>query len=205
MNVKFFDLPSEKQNTIINAAMSVFAHNDYKRATTDDIIKKANISKGLLFYYFENKKGLYFYVYNYAEKFLITEMSKNYDQTETDFFEMLIKAQISKIKIMSFHPDLFGFLMKAYLEKNIEVKDCLNDKFKEIISSSSETILNRTDTKKFKNGVSAKKVLDIIIWTSEGFIRSRTTEQLQNLIQLNEEFIEYLQLMKQNFYKEIYL
>ena len=63
MNEKFFELTEEKQKTIINAAMSVFAENEYKKATTDDITKRASISKGLLFHYFDNKKGLYLYIY----------------------------------------------------------------------------------------------------------------------------------------------
>ena len=205
MNIKFFDLPKEKQNTIINAAMSVFAHNDYKRATIDEIIKQAKISKGLLFHYFENKKGLYLYIYNYAEKFLIDEMQKSYDETQTDFFEMLIQAQTSKIKIMSVHPNLYGFLKNAYLEKNTEIVENLDIKFKQIISKSSSTLLNKIDVSKFKENISPEKVLDIIIWSSEGFIKSRTEKQLENLTQLNEDFKSYLLLLKQNFYKENYL
>ena len=56
MNEKFFALPEEKRQRIINAAMEVFGKNEYKRASTDLIAVKAGISKGLLFYYFHNKK-----------------------------------------------------------------------------------------------------------------------------------------------------
>ena len=58
MNEKFFALPEEKQERIINAAMEVFGKNEYKRASTDLIAVKAGISKGLLFYYFHNKISL---------------------------------------------------------------------------------------------------------------------------------------------------
>ena len=50
MNEKFHQLPEEKQLAIFNAAMEVFAQNDYKRASTDDIAAKAGISKGMLFF-----------------------------------------------------------------------------------------------------------------------------------------------------------
>ena len=66
MNEQFFHLPEEKQQAIINASLEVFATHEYKRASTDDIAAKAGISKGLLFYYFHNKKSLYLYIYDYT-------------------------------------------------------------------------------------------------------------------------------------------
>ena len=52
MNNKFFDLKKEKQDRIINAALSVFAKNGYAHASTDEIVREASISNGLLFHYF---------------------------------------------------------------------------------------------------------------------------------------------------------
>lgn len=63
MNDKFYLLEEEKQLKIINAAMEVFGKNEYKKASTDLIAAKAGISKGLLFYYFHNKKELYMFIY----------------------------------------------------------------------------------------------------------------------------------------------
>lgn len=51
MNDRFYELPEEKQLAIFNASKEVFGENDYKRASTDLIAKKAGISKGMLFYY----------------------------------------------------------------------------------------------------------------------------------------------------------
>ena len=51
MNDKFFDLKKEKQDRMINAALKVFALRGYRHASTDDIVKEAGISKGLLFHY----------------------------------------------------------------------------------------------------------------------------------------------------------
>lgn len=56
INEKFYELEKEKQDKIINAAIEVFSKNDYKNAVTEEIAYKAEISKGLLFYYFKNKK-----------------------------------------------------------------------------------------------------------------------------------------------------
>ena len=50
MNNRFFELPKEKQDRFINAALQIFAKNGYKKASTDEIVKAASISKGLLFH-----------------------------------------------------------------------------------------------------------------------------------------------------------
>ena len=59
MENKFLELPKEKQLRIINAGMEYFGQYGYKNAKTDDIATKAGISKGLLFYYFKNKKSFF--------------------------------------------------------------------------------------------------------------------------------------------------
>ena len=66
MNHKFFDVSKEKQDRIINAALLVFAQNGYRHAGTDEVVRRACISKGLLFHYFESKLGLYVFLYDYA-------------------------------------------------------------------------------------------------------------------------------------------
>ena len=52
MNSKFFDIKKEKQDRIINAALKIFAMQGYRHGSTDDIVKEAAISKGLLFHYY---------------------------------------------------------------------------------------------------------------------------------------------------------
>lgn len=61
MNQQFFALPEEKRLRIIKAGFQVFAQNEYKRASTELIARKAGISKGLLFYYFHNKKSFFMF------------------------------------------------------------------------------------------------------------------------------------------------
>ncbi len=39
----------------MNAAISIFATQGYAHASTDEIVKRAGISKGLLFHYFISK------------------------------------------------------------------------------------------------------------------------------------------------------
>ena len=51
MNEKFFSLPEEKQQAILNAGYRVFSQNTYKNSPMSQIAEAAGISKSLLFHY----------------------------------------------------------------------------------------------------------------------------------------------------------
>ena len=59
INEKFYMLPKEKQQIIINAGLECFGQYGYQKANTERIALKAGISKALLFHYFINKKNFY--------------------------------------------------------------------------------------------------------------------------------------------------
>ena len=59
MNDKFFALPQDKQDRILNAGYRVFSQNSYKKSPMNEIALEADISKSLLFFYFKNKKEFF--------------------------------------------------------------------------------------------------------------------------------------------------
>lgn len=120
MNEKFFDLKKEKQDRMINASMKAFAFAGYTHASTDDIVRDAGVSKGLLFHYFGSKLGLYEFLYDYASKFEQLEMSSCIGKDETDFFvirEQMLRAQTD---VMKNYPYLPLFLDRADREEEEE-------------------------------------------------------------------------------------
>jgi AcrR family transcriptional regulator len=76
MNEKFFDLSKEKQDRIINAVLKIFTLEGYSHAATDDMVKEAGISKGLLFHYFGTKLGAYRFVCSYVLRYLRFELGE---------------------------------------------------------------------------------------------------------------------------------
>ena len=76
MNDKFFELKQAKQDRMINAALKIFALSGYRHASTDDIVREAGISKGLLFHYFGSKIGLYSFLFEYSARFMLLELSR---------------------------------------------------------------------------------------------------------------------------------
>lgn len=121
MNQKFFDLKKDKQDRMINAAMKQFYLEGYKRASTDEIVKDAKISKGLLFHYFLSKKGLYQFLCDYSIRFFLLEAKHVVLKEEEDYFTKKKQLEFAKMQIMKTYPYLPGFLEQMKEEKDSEV------------------------------------------------------------------------------------
>jgi len=94
MNEKFFALPQERQEQIINAAYGVFSRNSYKNASMSRLADAGGVSKSLLFHYFLNKKELYLYLWEHACRLYREKVRKGDTQT-TDLFEILCQRVLA--------------------------------------------------------------------------------------------------------------
>lgn len=205
MNEKFFAIAKEKQDRIVNAALKAFSQNDYKHTNTNDIAAMADISKGLLFYYFGSKKGLYVYLYQYSIKF-ITERTRIQEvEAETDFFDLILQVQRIKIEIMKAYPYIFSFILKAYYEQDETVASHIAEINVQSNDSSTEIILRNADRSKFREDVTLEMAFNMFYWCSEGFMKAKMLSGHLDVDEINDEFTACLQLLKRSFYKEEYV
>lgn len=169
MNEKFFDLKKEKQDRMINAALKVFASGGYAHASTDDIVKEAGISKGLLFHYFISKLGLYSFVYDYSVRYLMLELSTGVSAGETDYFELLLQIKHSHLQAMKSYPCILRFLNKCKEEKVGEALMETQER-RDILPARYEEILERASLKPFREDVDIKMVAKMMEFTMDGLM-----------------------------------
>ncbi len=201
MNEKFLELPEEKRLKIINAGFEVFSHNEYKRASTDTIAQLAGISKGLLFYYFHNKKAFYLFLFDYAAK-LITDSVVNGRYNEiTDFFELCEYASERKLELLREMPSIMDFVMRAFFSQREEISDELGEWFQKTSSVIFEQYFTNIDFTKFKDDVNPAEILQMLTWMAEGYFHSkqRTATEIE---QFAVKYRKWTQLFKQIAYKE---
>lgn len=204
---KFLNLQKEKQERILDAAIKEFAQKGFEKASTNEIIKEAGISKGLLFHYFNNKKNLYLFLYDYCIDLCMKEFYNKINMDETDIFIKLRESMLIKSELIMKYPDFFVFIEVAYKETQNEVKSDLQLINEGFIVSSYAKIFNNIDTSKFKEGLDIKKCINIIIWTIDGFgAKAMKEEKLLTSSKENYEkaFAEadvYLEVLKKSFYK----
>ena len=92
MNDKFYALPKEKQDRILNAGFRVFSKNSYKKSPMNEIAAEAGISKSLLFFYFRNKKEFYLFLMKTAEELTAKYVLESGCYKELDIFEMILSG-----------------------------------------------------------------------------------------------------------------
>ena len=142
MNQKFFDIPKEKQDRIINAALQVFSQNGYRHAGTDEVVRRAGISKGLLFHYFESKLGLYIFLYDYAVRYMLLELAGGTEKNEKDLFALIRLIEEAAFRACRQYPYLkarlkfFGELL-AGRHINAKCEHEINDLISEAVSKES--------------------------------------------------------------------
>ena len=167
MNEKFFDLKREKQDRVINAGLKVFAKYGYRHATTDDIVKEAGISKGLLFHYFTNKVGVYVFLMDYSVRFLLLELSRTVKKDTDDFFELYKQIENGKLQVLKNYPYMQAFLDKAFEEVCIEaLEEC--EEQKAAYESKMEEYYLQVSACEFKNGITFKQMREMFKYIIKG-------------------------------------
>ena len=206
---KFMNLEDEKRERIINAALGEFAQKGYKNASTNEIVNKANISKGLLFHYFNNKKGLFLFLLDYSKDIFVNEFYEKFNMDETDIIKRFRQISILKIKLIRKYPDMYDFLLSSMTDDSAEIKYELDNVYKNIIDDFYQKLTTNLDTSVIKNGLDIKRVSEIIIWVMQGFA-NRELEKLKHNSDKKPEydidaamvdFDEYIELLKNAFYK----
>jgi len=132
MYESFHKQPIEKQQHILESALNEFVAKGYNKANTDIITKEAGISKGLLFYYFGNKKNLFTYLIEYSGKqisdILIT--GANSIQSE-DIFEKIKKYALIRIRTYHECAKPYALLTRALTETPTELKPTIEKVYQE--------------------------------------------------------------------------
>lgn len=64
----FFNLPQEKRESIVNAAVKEFAEYGLENASTNRIVANSGISKGSFYQYFEDKQDVFMYLLSVLEQ-----------------------------------------------------------------------------------------------------------------------------------------
>ena len=173
MNNKFFNLPVEKQQRIINAAYKVFSENSYKKAPMSEIADEGGVSKALLFHYFTNKKELYMYLWENAIE-MTRKAIVEYRTLETfDFFEMLKRSLLSKCSVMQKYPHIYAFSLRAYYETFPEIKEVILKSYSNISKASEDIVFEKIDTSSLRKDINLKLMYAEIFYAVDGYMLNK--------------------------------
>ncbi len=194
MNEKFFDLKSDKQDRMINAALHLFADNGYKHASTDDIVREAGISKGLLFHYFTNKEGLYSFLTDYSVKYLLFEYDRAIEG-ETDFFAFYDKMENAKMGVLRNYPYMYKFIDTCKSETDPDILSISRESLKRY-NDAIESYESKLTTPGLRNTVSVTELQALLRYTIDGLTAEHLKKKKPDPDMLYRDIRKYIGLIK---------
>ena len=195
MNAKFFDLKQEKQDRMINAALKIFAINGYKHASTDDIVKEAGISKGLLFHYFDSKIGVYSFLYDYSARYMALELSSAIDPSETSYMEIRRQMEAAKMQTLKTYPYMEIFLQTCK-DETIEEAVQATKSAKETYEESLSTVLSKADMTEINANKDSAMYLKMLDYTTDSLMRDHFKGDVFNAQAYYKDVLKYINLIE---------
>ncbi len=201
MNSKFFDLKKEKQDRIINAALKVFALQGYRHGSTDDIVREAGISKGLLFHYFESKLGVYRFIYDYSVRYMNLELRSTVSPKEKDLFGVMKQVECARMHAMKGYPYMQQFLNRSLAEDSYEALLSVEEK-KNSLEETYAVIDSQIDYGLLPSGMDGEKLRKMLDFTVKGLMTERFQDASFQPDMLYQEICGYLDMMGQLVYRQ---
>ncbi len=154
----------------MNAGYKVFSENPYKKSPMSEISDEAEISKSLLFYYFQNKRDLYLYLFEYAKEITNKELLNIGIVESTDFFELLEKSLHAKCNLTRRYPYISAFSLRAFYEQEPEIKDSIHHIFLDLYHDNDRMIQNIMKNSCFQAGIDTEFIYKEITWAMNGYM-----------------------------------
>ncbi|WP_414049910.1 TetR/AcrR family transcriptional regulator [Macrococcus animalis] len=208
MNEAFLKLDEEKQQTILNTCFKIFAEHGYKRTSTNEIIAAAGISKGMLFYYFNNKKALFHTLIKLSMDF---SEEKFYEQSinDPDFITRISKYTKKKAELMHRYPDMTRFLTRVFTQEIDLLNEEEMNRYEKIKIEAFSAIYKGIDFSLFRDDIDQQILMlmiqDSIVGYEQRLMPKITDEMIQNnnYDTLFNEFEAYIENLRKVYYKGV--
>ena len=180
---------------MINAALKVFAAQGYRHASTDDIVREAAISKGLLFHYFQSKLGVYHFIYDYSVRYMNLELKSFVNSKEKDLFAVMKQVEYARMHAMRGYPCMQQFLNRSMAEDCYEALVTIEEK-RNALQETYDAIYAQIDYSNLPANVDGEKLRKMLDFTVKGLMTERFQDASFQPEMLYQEICEYLDMMR---------
>lgn len=163
--------PCAHRVDILNAAIEVFGRAGYAAASTNEIVKKAKVSKGLLFHHFANKEKLYIACQIHVMEQYGKYMTQHVDISSTDFFDRVLHNLRVKMEFGRRYPEFLTLINRAWhidgKENALDRKAMEEYVLKSGVGKTMVNFFEGVDTSRFREGIDVAKLMDYTRLTLE--------------------------------------
>ena len=150
MNTNLEDI---RKDQIMNAAQVVVASKGYDQARMDDIVEKAQLSKGAIYWYYKSKKDIYLSLIDYWFNEYSAGVLKSLEDKDSSS-EQLKSLFEYFVDQFDQNPDTFKIMVEFWRTSGLDVD--FNNKLQEIYSQFLEYIIDI-----IKNGINGGEFKEV--------------------------------------------
>ncbi|MFH1217364.1 MAG: TetR/AcrR family transcriptional regulator [Pseudomonadota bacterium] len=121
----FSNLPLEKQEKILAAALGEFARQGYLKASMNTIVREAGIAKGSLYQYFANKETLFYFVFDRFTLLVKKTVKEVGSGPGEEFFSQARQVLLAGLLFIDRYPDYFQIYLKVLFEHDVPNRENL--------------------------------------------------------------------------------
>lgn len=120
----FRQLPADKQERVLDAALAEFADQGYQAASLNRLVAQAGIAKGSLYQYFPNKEGIFRHIFqftlNQVRRTLVTVKEETLEES---LFVRLEKSLLAGVRFLREHPRIYSLYLKIQFDRNVPFRE----------------------------------------------------------------------------------
>lgn len=162
MDFRHIDTENEMVKRIVRSAYEVFALNDFKKASTNMIVKSAGVSRGILYHYFTDKEELFAFLVFLSVERSIKELDEWMNWEEDDVIRRICELSKYRLDVVREYPYLIEFSEKyadrILAQSNWDFAQKWREKFYH----------QGVDYSKFKDQARIDQAMHMIRWAYKG-------------------------------------
>jgi TetR/AcrR family transcriptional regulator len=194
---------------ILSAAIREFAESGYSKASTNNIVRDAGTSKGLLFHYFGSKGALYLAALEYCVQSLVDFFMENLGDLPKDPVDRFVTWADLKVTMLAREPLMYKMAMGGIGE----TPDTLRPRVQALVDRVGERLmpvfLNGMDFSGLREDVDPPKAVQYILLVfgaiSERYLemaRNSPDKGLSGLASAMNEIRECAEFVKRGLYRD---
>ena len=203
---QFLQLPAEKQQEIIEASLAEFAEQGYDLASTNRIVQRAGISKGVLFKYFRDKEALFLYICEVTMRDYLDTMPREPADSLLTFIQ---RTTVHKMQFMRQSPLTYRLLIRVTKEPRHPVYAKVLETQHQMVHDMGRMLETTLPQGQLRPGVTWRHAVELMSWLAAG-LQEKFLDGLPDVVDENleqayqpmiAEFEILLDILKHGIYK----
>jgi TetR/AcrR family transcriptional regulator len=189
---------TKKESTmqrILAAALDEFGTHGYEQASTNQIAEVADVSKGLVFKYYESKSNLYYLLFINELNRMLDQMNEYLAKHQTsDHFERIVDVIFWKASYALKHPKATALLLEAIAKPPLPIRTQIYSHLSELTKLSIRLFFDDIPMDKIRPEYTKEDVIRNLELAAAGlqatYVTPNTT--IESLMAMKDQSVAFL-------------